>query len=183
MRRTGTCVRAVVHFPTMSMMASCRRDRVRNDLALLSSTAADRVTPDDQTFRTPPAAATRRQLGVVTMLKTAPSLLQEVCKRWHAKRRCCDSHARRFGRVRRFLPSKTVVRRIGAVGLCSRPNGRPQPKGKGKGVACTALGAPLARLQADLVAAIGVFQTVGVVSKRYHSRDRRLHHRREIHQT
>ena len=161
--------RAVVH-PDYVYDGVVSSDRVRNDLALLELDRPIRNTTI-KPFDTARRPRRGDQLGVVSYAKDrseAPSL-QEVC----------SVLARQEG-----VLVTTCSVDFGASGapIFTFENGVPQIVSvvsakahvEDKEVSLgTALGAPLARLQADLLAGKGVFQGGGVVSKRITSEDRR----------
>ena len=161
--------RAVVH-PDYVYDGVVSSDRVRNDLALLELDRPIRNTTI-KPFDTARRPRQGDQLGVVSYAKyrsEAPSL-QEVC----------SVLARQEG-----VLVTTCSVDFGASGapIFTFENGVPQivsvvsakANVDNKEVSLgTALGAPLARLQADLVAGKGVFLRGGTVSKRITSEDRR----------
>ena len=161
--------RAVVH-PDYVYDGVVSSDRVRNVLALLELDRPIRNTTI-KPFDTARRPRQGDQLGVVSYAKDrseAPSL-QEVC----------SVLARQEG-----VLVTTCSVDFGASGapIFTFENGVPQivsvvsakANVDNKEVSLgTALGAPLARLQADLVAGKGVFLRGGTVSKRITSEDRR----------
>lgn len=160
--------RAVVH-PDYVYDGVVSSDRVRNDLALLE---LDRPIQNTtiKPFDTAPRPRRGDKLGVVSYAKDrseAPSL-QEVC----------SVLARQEG-----VLVTTCSVDFGASGapIFTFANGGPQivsvvsakAQVDGKAVSLgTSLGAPLALLQAEMVAGKGVYHTSGPTSKRINASDR-----------
>tara|TARA_R110002012_G_scaffold12902_9_gene56613 strand:+ start:5778 stop:6599 length:822 start_codon:yes stop_codon:yes gene_type:complete len=161
--------RAVVH-PDYIYDGEVSSERVRNDLALLELDRAIRnttITP----FETARRPRRGEKLGVVSYAKDrseAPSL-QEVC----------SVLARQEGVL---VTTCSVDFGSSGAPIFTFENGAPQIVSvvsakamvDGKAVSLgTALGAPLALLQAELVAGKGVYQEPGPASRRINAQDRK----------
>ncbi len=161
--------RAVVH-PDYVYDGVVSSERVRNDLALLELDQPIQNTTI-KPFETAPRPRRGDRLGVVSYAKNrseAPSL-QEVC----------SVIARQEGVL---VTSCSVDFGASGAPIFTFENGSPQIVSvvsakahvENKEVSLgTALGAPLALLQAELVAGKGVFQQPGPASRRLSAQDRR----------